>query len=98
MTLSVILITVNQGTHPGCNYLAAEYCNKCGWLRPADDARLDPRGTVEPEVWVSYATPGGTYEEVAAVTSDEAQAAVDRLWGKERIRWWGFYGPTGDYT
>lgn len=25
--------TTLPGTHPGCNYLADTYCNKCGWVK-----------------------------------------------------------------
>ncbi len=30
-------ISVGEGRHPGCRYLADDYCNKCGWVREQTD-------------------------------------------------------------
>lgn len=63
-------------------------------------------------VWLTYATKGHDYEPVAAVTTEEARQAVNRLlgcgipecWGQHAglvlpcLRWWQFYGPVGDYN
>lgn len=49
--------------------------------------------------WLEFATPTATYEQVAAVTSEEAKRAVDRLFNNtptnQTLRWWENYD--GDF-
>lgn len=39
--------SLEYGIHPGCSYLADEFCNKCGWIRTSF-ATTSP----QPVAWV----------------------------------------------